>query len=358
MSERKSFKPEIIRHGGAGGGGFDMKKFRPNLAKIIGPLLLLLLVFWLVRGGPAYTVAPGEEGLLLTFGHYTRTTGPGFHFKLPWPIQTVEFANIGEVKRLEVGFRSEVVGESTSYRDFQNDPTMLSEAQMLTGDENVVNCSMAVQYQVLNSREYLFNFGPGEVEFMLKAVAEAALRQAVGDHPINDVLTTGKFQIMGEIKDEMQELVDITGAGVKIHDVFLQDVQPPREVAQAFHDVASAREERERIINEARAYQSEQIPRAEGEAERIKLSAMGYKESRVAEAQGAVSKFAAIMKQYDQSPEITRSRLYLETMSTLLPNLKLTIVDESAGVMNLKSLDMPRPQPAQQQQQPYAGGAQ
>ncbi|HRI89373.1 MAG TPA: FtsH protease activity modulator HflK, partial [Candidatus Hydrogenedentes bacterium] len=343
MRERKSFRPEVIRHGGPGGGGFDFEKFKPNLGKFILPLLVILFLFWLVRGGPAYTVAPGEEGLVLTFGRYTRTTEPGFHFKLPWPIQTVEIADIGEVKRLEVGFRSQVFGDTTTYQDFQTNEGLLREAQMLTGDENVVDCSMAVQYRITNSKDYLFNFTPGDVENMLKAVAEAALRQAVGDHPINDVLTTGKFEIMGEIKDKMQELVDLTGAGVTIQDVFLQDVQPPAEVADSFRDVASAREERERIINEARAYQSEQLPRAEGEAERIKSAALGYKESRVAEAQGAVAKFSAIATQYAQSPEITRSRLYLETMSELLPNLKITVIDDSAGVVNLKSLDLPRP---------------
>ncbi|NUM55401.1 MAG: FtsH protease activity modulator HflK [Candidatus Hydrogenedentes bacterium] len=361
MSERKPFRPEIIRGPGSGGGGFDLSKFRPNLAKVLWPILIVLFLFWLLRGGPAYTVAPGEEGIVLTFGKYTRTTEPGFHFKLPWPIQTVEFADIGEVKRLEIGFRSNSSGGTTTYATFQNDPSLLNESQMLTGDENVVNCSMSVQFRVKNSREYLFNFDPGEVESMLRAVAEAALRQAVGDHPINDVLTTGKFEIMGEIKLKMQELADLTGAGVTIEDVFLQDVQPPHEVAEAFRDVASAREERERIINEAHAYQSGEIPKAEGEGERVKLAAEGYKEATIAEAQGAVARFNAIAEQYRQSPEITRSRLYLETMSRLLPNLRLTLVDESAGVLNLKNLDRQAipvdPQQIQQQyqQQTYSG---
>jgi membrane protease subunit HflK len=359
MSDRRPFKPEIVRGPGAGG-GFDLSKLRPNVGKVLWPIIVILFLIWLLRGGPAYTVAPGEEGLVLTFGQYTRTSEPGFHFKLPWPIQTVEFADIGEVKRLEIGFRSDTSSGTTSYSTFQNNPALMSEAQMLTGDENVVNCSMSVQFRVRNSREYLFNFAQGEVENMLKAVAEAALRQAVGDHPINDVLTTGKFKIMGEIKLKMQELVDLTGAGVTIEDVFLQDVQPPKEVEEAFRDVASAREERERIINEARAYQSGEIPKAEGEGERVKLSAQGYKEAVVAKAQGAVSRFNAIAEQYRQSPEITRTRLYLETMSRLLPNLKLTLVDGSAGVVNLNNLDrapMRVDVPQQQEQpQPYTGG--
>lgn len=329
---KKRFTPEII----GGKPEFKLPNFSPRL--IVAPIMLIVLAIWFMMGGPAYTVAPGEEGLVLTFGKYTKTTEPGFHFKLPWPIQTVELADIGEVKRLEIGFRSEQYGGQTSYRSFDSDRSLLQEAQMLTGDENVVDCSMAVQYRIKNSRDYLFNFEPGDVPNMLQAIAEAALRQAVGDHPINDVLTTGKVQISNEIKQKMQELADLTGAGVTIHDVYLQDVQPPAQVADAFKDVASAREEREKIINEAHAYQSEQIPRAEGEAERLKQQAEGYKEARIAEAQGSVARFESIAEQYRLSPEITRARLYLETMANLLPKLQITVVDDAAGIVNLKTM--------------------
>lgn len=329
---RKTFRPEII------GAGPDWKLPKVNLRLVVVPLLLVVLILWFVMGGPSYTVAPGEEGLVLTFGKYTRTTEPGFHLKLPWPIQTVEKADIGEVKRLELGFRSITSGAENTYVTFNMDQSLLKEAQMLTGDENVVDCSMAVQYRIKNSKEYLFNFERGDVANMLQAVAEAALRQAVGDHPINDVLTTGKVQIMNEIRQKMQDLADLTGAGVTIQEVYLQDVQPPSQVADAFKDVASAREEREKIINEARGYQSERIPRAEGEAERIKQEAQGYKEARVAEAQGAVARFQAIAKQYRLAPEVTRARLYLEAMSKLLPKMKVTVVDKDAGIVNLKTL--------------------
>lgn len=329
---KKGFTPEII----GGKPEFKLPSFSPRF--VVAPVMLVILAIWFVMGGPAYTVDPGEEGLVLTFGEYTKTTEPGFHFKLPWPIQTVELADIGEVKRLELGFRSEQYNGQTTYRSFDKDTSLLQEAQMLTGDENVVDCSMAVQYRIKNSRDYLFNFEPGDVPNMLQAIAEAALRQAVGDHPINDVLTTGKVQISSEIKLKMQELADLTGAGVTIHDVYLQDVQPPAQVADAFKDVASAREEREKIINEAHAYQSEQIPKAEGEAERLKQEAEGYKEARLAEAQGAVARFQSIAEQYRLSPEITRARLYLETMANLLPKMQITVVDDAAGIVNLKTM--------------------
>jgi len=350
--QRKGFKPEVV----GGLPEFKLPNLKPQLAVI--PILLVILVVWLFMGGPAYTVAPGEEGLVLTFGKYTKTTEPGFHFKLPWPIQTLELADIGEVKRLEIGFRSEQYGGQTTYRGFDSDKSLLQEAQMLTGDENVVDCSMAVQYRIRNSRDYVFNFEPGDVANMLQVIAEAALRQAVGDHPINDVLTTGKVQISSEIKQKMQDLADLTGAGVTIHDVYLQDVQPPQQVAAAFKDVASAREEREMIINEAHAYQSEQIPKAEGEAERVKQDAEGYKEARIAEAQGAVARFQAIAKEYRLAPEITRARLYLETMANLLPKMQITVIDDKAGIVNLKTMGrngvVPLPAPPQGQE----GGSQ
>ncbi|MCC6697003.1 MAG: FtsH protease activity modulator HflK [Candidatus Hydrogenedentes bacterium] len=332
MMNRKRGEPEVV------GGKPEFKLPKLPLRGILLPILAVILIVWVVFGGPSYTVAPGEEALVLTFGKYTRTTEPGFHLKMPWPIQTVEKADIGEVKRIEIGFRSDPSSGENVYTTFTVDRSLLSEAQMITGDENVVDCSMTVQYRITDSRAYLFNFERGDVANMLQAIAEAALRQAVGDHPINDVLTTGKYQIMGEVKAKMQELADLTGAGVTITDVYLQDVQPPAQVADAFRDVASAREEREKIINEARAYQSEQIPKAEGEAQRNLQQAEGYKEARIAEAQGSVARFQAIAKQYALAPEITRSRLYLETMSELLPKVNLTIVDDQAGIVNLRTM--------------------
>ena len=336
--DQRPRKPIVVNTGDS---IFDLAQYKDKMPKLgfVWVILVLLGLLWLWRGGPAYTVSAGEEGVLLTFGKYTKSTQPGLHFKLPWPIQTVEKVDVNVVMRIEVGFQTISGDYENMYRTFTNDPSLLTEAQMLTGDENVVDCSMSVQYRVTNSRDFLFNYNPNELAGMLKAIAEAALRQSVGDHPINDVLTTGKFQIMGEIKTKMQELADLTGAGITIQDVYLQDVQPPADVADAFKDVATAREEREKTINEAMAYQSQQLPQAQGMAAGLLLEAEGYKKARVAEAQGSVARFQSIASQYTASPEITRSRLYLETMGELLPRLNLTVVDESTGVVNLKSLD-------------------
>lgn len=331
-------RPEIV-----GGPPFGPKLPDMNIQISKNMVVAIVAVFlvgaFLVIGKPTYTVAPDEEGVVLTFGHYTKTTRPGLHFKFPWPIQTVERPKVSEVKRLEFGFRSLTRGTTTTYTDFSESSLMLHEAQMLTGDENVVNVSMVVQYRIADSLEYLFNFSsPTAVENALQDIGEAALRQAVGDRPIDHVLTTRKFEVQSEIEDKMEELADLYEMGVSIVAVQLQDVKPPRQVEASFQEVATAREQREQIINVALGYEKERIPTAEGEAERMKLEAQGYREARVAEANGDVARFKALAAEYAAAPEVTRIRLYLEAMGELLPKMRITIVDEAAGIVNLKVL--------------------
>jgi len=311
----------------------------PSGPVLIG-LIVLILAFWLVRGGPAYRIEPDEEGIVLRFGKYNRSTQPGFHFKAPWPIETVEKPQVTLTRRIEFGFRTEGTGDNLVYRSFMDDHAyLIKEAQMLTGDENVVNCSMAIQYKISDARMYLFNYATAEdVEKALQDIGEAALRQAVGDHPIDDVLTTGKDVVQDEVEQKVQELAKLYEMGIRVTALQLQDVQPPEEVKKAFTDVASAREERAQIINEAKAYQSREIPLAEGKAEALKLEASAYKEARIAQAEGAVSRFQAIELQYREAPELTRTQLYLDAMEQLLPLLKITVVDDEAGLVNFKSL--------------------
>jgi len=318
--------------------GRDLQiKVDPRLIAIA--VVGIIAVIWFVFGGPVYTVAPEEQGVVLTFGKYPKTTQPGLHFKLPWPVQTVQTPKVTQQKRIEIGFRS---GEY-NYETFSDSNEMLHEAQMLTGDENVVNCSMTVQFTIATAQDYLFNFADEEdAESALRNISEAALRQAIGDRPIDHVLTTRKDMIQTEIEKKIQELVGLYGIGVHIDSVQLQDVKPPKEVEQAFREVASAREKREEIVNKARGYQNEQLPRARGEAQRILLEAAAYKESRMADARGQAVRFTALAKEYAAAPEITRSRMYLEAMEDLLPRVKLTIVDEDAGVLNLRNLGVPQ----------------
>ncbi len=335
MSPRKPDSGDVL----------DMDKFRREIninltpSKIIIPLFLVVLLVWFIFGGPVYMVGPDEEGIIQTFGRYTSSTPPGLHFKLPWPIQTVRLPKVTEVKRLEIGFRTIRQGPPAVYIDANNDPRMLKEAQMLTGDENVVNNSMIVQYQILDPVAYLFNVpDPGET---LHDLAEAAERQVVGNRPIDDTLTVGKTEIQLEIAEKIQSLSDLYGVGVRIIAVQLQDVQPPREVAQAFKDVATAKEDRNRIINTARGYQNEQIPQARGKAAQLVREAEGYERERVARAEGDVSRFLALAEEYKKAPSITKERLYLETMKSVLPRYRKVIVDEKASILNLNQLMSP-----------------
>ncbi len=338
--ERRPRKPEVVNIGGRQVNlpNLDNINWSGSPKLVITGVIAVALLAWFVLGGPFYTVDAGEEGLVLTFGKHTKTSGPGLHFKMPWPVQTVETVNVEGLRRLEFGFRTLDAPGGTQYRSFRDDSMLLREAQMLTGDENIVNCSMALQYRVRDARDFLFNYRAGGVEDTLRDLGEAVLRQMVGDRPIGDVLRGGKVDIQQEVQAKMQELADQYGMGVSITTAQLQIVLPPEQVAEAFRDVASAREDRERIINEARAYQSAQLPEAEGRAERARQQAQGYKEARIAEAEGEVARFLALAEQHDSAPTITRSRLYLETMSELLPKLHVTIVDEHASLLNLKAL--------------------
>jgi len=336
MSSDEPRKPEIID---IGGGGLNMNNFNPPYKLIVVGVLALILILWFALGGPVYTVEPDEVGVVLTFGKYSHSAQAGLHFKMPWPVQTVEKVKVAQVNRLEIGFRSQQIGGRLEYKDFTDDKGLLAEAQMLTGDENVVNVSLAVQYRINNEVDYLFNFDRGEVDKALRDLAEACLRQAVGDHPIDAVLTEGKSIIRTEIQQKMQELADKYGMGVQITEVQLQDVKPPDPVKDAFQGVASAREEREQLINEARAYQSEQLPKAEGQVQKIRLEAEAYKESQVAEATGDVARFKAIVKQFEAAPDVTRDRLYLEAMDEILPKVHVTVIDKDTNLLNLKSLE-------------------
>ncbi|GAB4338581.1 MAG: FtsH protease activity modulator HflK [Candidatus Abyssubacteria bacterium] len=325
-----------------GGDIFDMGEYRRELninispSKLLTGAVVLVLAIWFVFGGPVYKVDPDEEGIIQTFGKYTSSTQPGLHFKLPWPIQTVQLPKVTEVKRLEVGFRTINQGPPAAYRDANNDPAMLKEAQMLTGDENVVNSSLIVQYKIADPVAYLFNV-PNQAA-ALHDLAEAVERQVVGNRPIDDTLTVHKTEIQMEIAQKMQALADLYGLGVQIIAVQLQDVQPPRQVADAFKDVATAKEDRNRIINTARGYQNEKIPQARGQAAQLLREAEAYERERIARAEGDVSRFLALAEEHKKAPSITRERLYLETMKSVLPRSKKVIVDEDASIVNLNQL--------------------
>ena len=293
-------------------------------------ILALVVVLWFLLGGPFYIVDPEEQGVVLTFGRYTDTTEPGFHFKWPWPVQTVYKPPVNIVQRIELGFRT-LSDNPPSYISFTNDRDMLTEAQMLTGDENIINCAIIVQYRISSATDYLFNVR--DQHGTLVDITEASTRLVVGDNAIDAVLTTGKLEIQTRIKDMIQEVTEEYGLGVDIIAVQLMDVQPPAPVSNAFKDVATAREDMQAYINEAESYRNQQIPQARADSVEMVNAAMGYSAGRVNNALGEAFRFTAVAEEYRKNPDVTATRLHLETMAAVMDTVPVTVVDEAAGAL-------------------------
>ncbi len=300
----------------------------PDFNFKITPVLIGILVIWLLTG--IYVVGPDEVGVVRTFGKFTRVTQSGLNWKFPSPIETANTPKVTEVKRIEFGFRSLKNGQ---YR------TVEKESLMLTGDENIVDAEMIVQYKIKDPVKYLFNIV--EPELTVREAAEASLRTVVGRNKIDETLTTGKFTIQEETKEQVQSILDKYESGIHIVAVQLQDVSPPKEVIGAFKDVASAKEDKNRMINQAEGYRNDVIPKARGEAEAMIRDAEGFKESRIKRAEGDATKFTTILKEYKKAKSITEKRLYLETMEKVLPGIDKIIVPdkESGNMLNLLNLN-------------------
>jgi len=315
--------------------GGNRKKF------IILGGLIVLAIWWLASS--FYSVGPSEQAALRLFGSYQTTTGPGLHWYWPSPIGQKNVESVTEIRRMELGFRS-----SESVQGTTDVPI---EALMITGDENIVDVQMVVQYRIHTLKDYLFNVSdPGEQirdvkegrpdGRTLKDVSEASLRQVVGQRDIDDVLTTEKAMIEIETKQLIQRLLDDYGTGLEITQVKLQNVRPPMEVRDAFDDVVRAKEDRERTINLADAYKEDIIPKARGEAARITEAAEAYKAARIANAEGESLKFTSILTEYKNSQEVTRIRLYLEAMEKILPSVTKFLVDPNTGGNLLQMLNL------------------
>ena len=294
----------------------------------ITPLLVAALALWLFTG--VYMVGPDEVGVVRTFGEYTRVSQSGLNYHFPYPIEQVNTPAVTEVKRIEIGFRTLRNGQ---YR------TVEKESLMLTGDENIVDAEMIVQYKIKDPMAYLFNIV--EPELTVRQGAEASLRTVVGRNKIDETLTTGKFQIQEGTKNQLQLILDKYESGIHIVAVQLQDVSPPKEVIGAFKDVASAKEDKNRMINQAEGYRNDIIPKARGEAEAMIRDAEGFRESRIKRSEGDAAKFTTILKEYRKAKSITQKRLYLETMERVLPGIeKIIIPDKDSGnMLNLLNLN-------------------
>ena len=291
------------------------------------PILGIALVLWLLTG--IYVVGPDEVGVVQTFGKYSRASQSGLNYHFPYPIETVKTPKVTEVKRIEIGFRS--VGKN----QYQ---TVERESLMLTGDENIVDAEMIVQYKIKDPEAYLFNFI--KPELTVREASEASLRTVVGRHNIDEALTSGKFMIQEETKELVQSILDKYNTGISVVAVQLQDVSPPQQVIAAFKDVASAKEDKNKMVNQAEGYRNDIIPKARGEAQSMIREAEGYKKARIARAEGDVAKFSAVLKEYRKAKGVTETRMYLETMEEILPKIEKIIIPDakSGNLINLLNL--------------------
>ncbi len=295
--------------------------------KIILVMLVILIGLWLASG--IYMVSPGEEGVIRQFGREVDRTPPGLRYRLPWPIQTHDVVQVAKIRRAEVGFRTDAMGR------VRPEPR---ESLMLTGDENIVDAQLFVQYVVKDSSQFLFRVR--DPEMTLKTAAEVALRSVVGRNTIDYTMTEGRVAVQDEIKKYLQALLDEYRTGLMVTEARLLVVDPPDEVKDAFHDVVRAWEDRERLMREAEGYREDLIPKARGEAARMVREAEAYKEQRVIRAQGDASKFLDVLRAYKKAKEVTRERLYLETLEKILPGKEKYILPPAGRDPVLKWLPL------------------
>jgi modulator of FtsH protease HflK len=288
----------------------------------IAVIIVAVVVIWLASG--FYRVLPDEVGIVLRFGAYNRTTQPGLNYHLPDPIETVLLPKVTRVNRIEIGYRSGgmVSGEETEAGQVPQ------EALMLTGDENIVDINFTVFWVINDAENYLFNIR--DPELTVKSAAESAMREIIGETPIAQALAEGRAKIEAETQSLLQTVLDSYGAGIEITQVQLQRVDPPAEVIDAYRDVQAALADQARYRNEAETYRNSIIPQARGDAAQIEQQAQAYRLATVAKAQGDASRFLSVYHAYMAARDVTRERLYLETMEEVLKDAHKVIIDRTA----------------------------
>jgi membrane protease subunit HflK len=290
---------------------------RWGLTRVLGVVAGAVGLVWLASG--FYVVGPGERGVVLLFGRAFAQTEPGLRYRLPAPIQSHQVVDVARVRRAEVGFRT---------RAGQVQPAP-QESLMLTGDENIVDIQLFIQYLVQDPVKFLFR--AREPERALHASAEVALRAAVGENTIDYTMTEGRVDVQDRVKRRLQELLDLYRTGLLVTEARLLVVDPPKEVREAFHDVVRAWEDRERLIKEAEGYREDVVPKARGEAAQMLRAAEAYREQRLIRAQGDAARFLKHLEEYRKAEAVTRDRLYLETIEKVLSGTEKFILDEAGG---------------------------
>jgi len=297
-----------------GGGGLGKSAYL-----LIGIGVVLL---WLFTG--FYRVQTNEQGVVLRFGKWVQTTQPGLNWHLPWPIEAALTPSVTTVQQIDIGFQS--IGSDrtrNSRRDVEE------ESLMLTGDQNIIDIDFTVQWKIADAGQYLFNIR--EPEATVKIAAESAMREIIGRTDIQPALTEARGTVEAETRALLQATLNEYEAGIEITELALQDVQPPRAVIDAFNDVLRAQQDRDRARNEADKYRNDILPRARGEALKVVQGAEAYKEQLENEAEGEAQRFLSVYNAYKQNPDVTRRRMYLETMQEVLKQTDKVILDQQSG---------------------------
>ncbi|MGV8146541.1 MAG: FtsH protease activity modulator HflK [Alkaliphilus sp.] len=285
-------------------------------------IIAIVLIVWFASG--IYIVAPAERGVVRQFGRFSTQTSPGLNLRLPWPIQTHDIVNVGEVRRAEIGFRTDQSGLQTRVDQ---------EALMLTGDKNIADVQIMVLYQVKDPVTYLYRSeNPAGI---LHINSEIAVRSVIGNMNIDHAMTVGRPEVEAGMWEMLQRLLDDHHTGLHVVGVELQVVDPPDEVREAFYDVVRAKADRERLIREAQGHALDILPRARGEAAAKLHEAEGYKSERISLAEGSAGRFLAVLEEYKKAPVVTRRRLYLEMIERVLPGVEKIIIDPQTAGGNL-----------------------
>ena len=316
-----------------GGGGGPRSRFTGGRGlALIG---IAVVALWLASG--IYRVEPDEQGVVLRFGAFDRTTLPGLNYHLPWPIEAALTPAVTRINRIEIGYRS--VGQ-TSQDAKQATREVPEESLMLTGDENIIDIDFAVFWKINNAVAYLFN--TRNPPLIVKAVAESSMREVIGRTPIQPALTELRGQIASDVQRQTQQVLDNYKSGVEITGVQLQGVNPPSEVIESFLDVQRANTDAERLRNEAEAYRNDIVPRARGDAARIVAQGQGAKQSSIAEATGQTQRFQSVLTAYLQAKDVTLRRMYIETMEDILTHSPALVVDDKLkGLVPFLQLNLP-----------------
>jgi membrane protease subunit HflK len=301
---------------------------------LIGIVLGVVVVIWLLSG--IYIVGPGEAGVERHFGKFVAQTDPGVNYRLPWPIQSVDVVNVAQIRRAEIGFRTGG-GKEAVRRE-------LKESLMLTGDENIADIQVLVQYRVKDPVQFLFRVK--NPEDAVHSATEVAIRGTVGNTTIDDAMTVGRPIVEADTKTFVQRLLDDYGAGIHLVELKLLVVDPPDEVKDAFHEVVRALEDRERLRKEAEGYAEDVVPKARGDSEKEIRAAEAYLEERVKKAEGDRAKFLKILAEYQKAKDVTKERLYLETIEGVMAGVEKIVIDPKAGggtlpLLPLRGFDMP-----------------